>query len=299
MQHLPARRTRAGLGVVGAVLCSTLAALSLVGPPTASAATPVIVGVVGDAPSLAASSGASVAVHGYGQLTGSVPTGTMINMHSGVTWRTVSAATPGSAVYNDILRWATTLKARSGSTMLAFHHEPEASGNVGLGTSSEYAAAYRKVVSIFRGAGVTNVEFTWQMTSYAFTVSASDARSAAKWYPGDDVVTYVAADPYNFYTCGPGQGVWRELSQVTGPALTFAKAHGKKLVLGEFASQYDTASPTRRTAWLTAATAWMVANRDSIKAVFYYNLAHRSTCLFPLRTSGEFAAYAAMVRALG
>ena len=299
MQRTLLCRSRASLAATGVVLCGALASLSLVSSPTASAATPVTVGVVGDASALSSATGVAMPIHAYGQMSGSVPSGAMISMHSGVSWRTVSSAAPGSAVYNDIVRWATTLKARGGTQIVGFHHEPEASGNTALGTSSEYVAAYRKVVSIFRGAGAANVQFAWQMTGYAFNVASGDARAAAKWYPGDDVVTYVASDPYNFFTCGPGRNVWRELSDVAGGSLTFATAHGKRLILAEFASQVDGSNAARRAAWLSAATSWMVANRASIAAVYYFNTAHRSTCQFPLKTSTEFGLYASLSRSLG
>ena len=34
-----------------------------------------------------------------------------------------------------------------------FHHEPEASGNLSYGTATEFIAAWRKIVTVFRTAG--------------------------------------------------------------------------------------------------------------------------------------------------
>jgi Glycosyl hydrolase family 26 len=284
------------------VVCTLEAVALLVGAfiyasPSDAAGTKMIVGVVGDSSTMSKSMGSSLPMHIYGQLTGPVPTAAMVNMRAaGVSWKTVAAAQPGSTVYTNILRWATTLKSRGGSIMFAFHHEPEASGSTSYGTSADFVAAYRRVVTIFRSAGATNVKFVWQMTSYAFVVGPNDARSAAKWYPGDSYIDYVGADPYNFYNCGPGRNVWKDLSAVADKALAFTKAHGKELVLAEFASQKDSASASRRAQWLTNAHTWIAANHSSIRAVFYFQAAHRAACYFPLSTTAEMNAYTALAK---
>jgi beta-mannanase len=217
----------------------------------------------------------------------------MINMKPVTSWRNVANASSGSSTYNDIVRWARTIKARSGTILFAFHHEPEASGNTGYGSASDYIAAYRRVVNIFRQQGVSNVEYTWQMTSWAFATSSSDRRYAAKWYPGDSYVNNVGTDPYNWYNCGPGSGRWESLKTVMDPSLAFARAHGKKLVVAEFASQADSA---RRPDWLRAVKQYFIANRDTIRAVFYfhYNDPGHTDCHWRLTTSNELSAMRSM-----
>lgn len=225
-------------------------------------------GAVGNSASqLSSELGAPVANHAYGLLTSSVPTGRMITMRAnGVPWSTLTAAQPGSYIYTNLVRWATTLKGRGGLIYFAFHHEPEASGSTSYGTSTDFANAYRRVVSIFRSQGATNVRFTWQMTSYAFQVGSTDRRAAAKWYPGDTYVDDVAADGYNWGEASHGGG-WYDFSNVMGSVMTFAAAHGKPAIFAEFGCAQD----SRRAQWLANAHAFMVAKQSSIAAAFYFN----------------------------
>jgi len=67
----------------------------------------------------------------------------------------------------------------------------------------------------------------------------SSSTPTTKWYPGDAYVDNVAADAYNWFTCGHGAGRWNELSTLTDPVLAFARAHGKPASLPEFASHQD------------------------------------------------------------
>ncbi|MDX6300559.1 MAG: hypothetical protein QOF53_1773 [Nocardioidaceae bacterium] len=270
------------------------AALALAAPTTtapAQAATPkIIVGAVGDATGLSSKVGAHLAYHGYGSLTGKVPNAKMVNMGSGVSWHTVATAKAGSSTYNNIVRWAKTLKARPGVTLFAFHHEPEGATSKHYGTASDFIAAYRHVVDIFRAQGVHNVEYTWQMTSWAFATKPSASNYAAKWYPGDSYVDNVGTDPYNWVNCGPGSGKWQSLQFVMDPSLKFARAHHKKVVVAEWASQ----SGSRRAQWVRDAKAYFVANQSVIRAVFYFQFSLRSACFFKLNTAAEYSAMRSM-----
>ena len=294
----PARHSRSARRRVWAAgLGSTLAVMACTLPlPTSEAATTrIVVGAAGDAQGLSKSIGAPLAYHGYGKMNGHVPVAKMINMKSTTSWRNVAHASSGSATYNNIVRWAQTIKSRPGTIFFAFHHEPEAKGNLSFGTASDYIAAYRRVVNIFRQQGVRNVEYTWQMTSWSFATNPTDRRYAAKWYPGATYVDNVGTDPYNWYTCGSGRGNWVSLKSVMDPSLAFARAHGKKLVVTEFGSQAD---PSRRAGWLRDAQSYFVANRDTVHGVFYfqYNDPYNTSCHWKLATSGEFRAMAQMAR---
>lgn len=280
-----------------AMVMTALATLALGLLPTsaAHAADPIIVGAVAtpqDLTTLTRAAGAPLAVHAYGQMSGSVPQGRMVNMKSTVTWPTVASAPPGSSTYGHIVRWAKEIKSRPGPVLFAFHHEPEAKTREGMGGSEAYKAAYRKVVDIFRAQGVRNVEYTWQMTSWAFATSTSDARYAQKWYPGSSYVDNVGVDPYNWYTCGAGQGRWEELKVVMDPALAFARAKGKKLVVAEFASHAD----PRRAQWIRNATQYFVANRNTVRAVFWFQYRATPGCDWMLLSANETNALGEMAR---
>jgi hypothetical protein len=277
------------------VVLSFAALLPFAAP--AAAATPTYLGAVGDVAGLARNTGAPVATHAYAQFSGSVPTARMITVRAnGSSWRAVANAGPGSALYDDITRWADTIKGRTGPIMFAYNHEPEASASNSYGTAADFIAAYRHVVTIFRQRGVQNVEFTWQMTEYAFRVSSSDARYAAKWYPGDAYVDNVGADAYNWFDCGHGTGKWVELSTMADPVLAFARAHGKHASLPEFASDPN----SRRASWLQNAHQYFLAHQDVLTAAFYFNRGPTNPanqdCSWNLTTRPEFDAYGSMAK---
>jgi len=289
--HRLARRL---LGLTALMAATGLVApLTITGPVSAGQnGRPIIFGASGTVAELSRNVGAPLAVHAYGKLDRGVPRGDLVNMKPNVNWQTVASARPGSAVYDDIVRWADTLKNRRGTTMFIFHHEPEVHP---LGTTSEFIAAYRHVVTLFRLRGVRNVEYTWNMTANAFRVSPGDRRYAGRWYPGDAYVDNVASDPYNWYDCGEGRGNWKSLHEVAGASLAFARARGKQLVLAEWGSQ----SGPRRAQWLREARDWFVANSSTIRAVFYFQTPlsrQRPGCRWRLTSDQDLRAFGQMAR---
>lgn len=286
MSHPTSRRSLAALALA--------AALSFPAAAPVSAAVPIYVGAVGDVAGLSLGSGQPLGTHAYGRFSQPVPGGRMLTVRADASWRAVAAAGPGSALHAHIVRWARTIAARPGPVFVAYHHEPEASGSVGYGSSADFIAAFRHVVSVFRAAGAGNVRFTWQMTDWSFRASPTDRRHAAHWYPGDDVVDVVGADVFNWFDCGEGRGRWMSLASLTDPALQFARARGKQVALPEFGADPD----PRRAAWLADAHDYFVANRDVVAAVFYFNhpptKSYNGDCNWPLAGTAEHAAYGAM-----
>jgi hypothetical protein len=298
----PGRR-RFGRRLLHWAVASTVASAVVVGLTSpAQAATPVYIGATGDIDGLAAHTGQPMARHVYTKFDKQVPADAdMITVSaSSGTWRSVANAGPGSALYNDIVRWAKTIKSRPGNIMVAYHHEPEVgAGRVGgsnnLGTAADYIAAYRKVVSIFRAQGVKNVEWTWQMSAYSFRVNPSDRRAAANWYPGNAWVDNVGADGYNWASCDGHSGAWLPIASFADPVVAFARAHGKRASLPEFGSMPG----PRRAEWLKDAHQYLIAHRDVMSAAFYYNKGANGpgdTCTWILNTPADFDAFRAMAR---
>ena len=253
--------------------------------------------VGGDFAPLDAAAGQPVARHVYGNFQGSVPKGDMITVNAQkLPWSQIAAVTSSSSLYQDIVRWADALKARGGSIEVAFGHEPEVSSKVGLGTAEEYKQAYRKVVEIFNARGADNVQWVLQMTDWSYRTSTTDRGYAGKWYPGDAYIDVIGADAYNWHTCGEGVGRDVPLSTVAGGVVTFAKAHGKKASLPEFAAN----KTVDRVKWLQDGYAWIKANRDTFVSAYYFN--HPPTnpnnldCAWPLATSAEFNAFGAIAK---
>lgn len=277
---------------------AVLTAGTLAVAPAASAHTPMYFGsVAGGYDNATRQSGEQLANHTYSSFSSKPPNARMLTVHAGsASWRQVANAQPGSTLYNDIVRWAQTIKARGGSVMVAYNHEPEAAAGGYRGTSAEFIAAWRRVVTIFNQQGATNVEWTLQMTAYAFRVNPGDARHINRWYPGDAWVDNVGADAYNWNVCGEGSGKHNELSTLGAPVLAFAREHGKKASFPEFASHANSS----RTQWLRNAHQYLLANHDIITAAFYFNrtptVAANGDCRWALSTSAEWDAFGDIAR---
>jgi Glycosyl hydrolase family 26 len=255
-------------------------------------------GVVGDPAGAMQRSRQTLANHTYADFTGGVPTDRMVTVrYNSATWPQVTAAQPGSAIYQNIARWADTLKQRGQETLVAYHHEPELPQNERFGDAGQFAQAFQHVVSIFRARGANNVLFVWQMTDWSFRTNSGDREYAAKWYPGDGATDVVGSDAYNWYTCGHGRGRWMQLEALFGPAVAFAKAHGKQAALPEFGSVSD----SRRPDWIRAAGQYLADNDQTVVAAFYFN--HKPThvenaeCTWPLSSQGDFDALGALASA--
>ena len=293
----PRRRPRLRAFTVGVAATLALGATAAVAPP-ASARTPMYFGsVAGGYEQAVAGTGENLANHAYSTFSSTPPTARMITVHAGsASWRQVAAAAPGSQLYNDIVRWAQTIRARGGHIMVAYNHEPEAAAGGSRGSSQDFIAAWRRVVSIFDAQKATNVEWTWQMTAYSFRTSSSDPRAAARWYPGDAYVDNIGADAYNWFTCGHGNGRWNELSTLMEPVIAFARARGKVASMPEFATHSD----PRRDDWIRNAHRFFLANQDILTAAFYFNrpptVQANSDCRWSLTSSADYDALGDIAR---
>jgi hypothetical protein len=259
---------------------------------------PIFIGsVAGGYQQALAGTGVPLADHTYSFFSGGVPQAAMLTVSAaGTPWREVAAAGPGSTLYGQIVKWAQTIKARGGSVMVAYNHEPEGHDRLQLGTPAEFIAAYRHVETIFNQQGADNVVWTWQMTAYAFATGASSPQNAAVWYPGDEWVDNVGADAYNWFTCGQGNGNYRELKVIGDPVLAFARAHHKAASFPEFGSHAN----GNRAQWLANAQQYFVQNQDVLTAAFYFNrpptVAANADCKWGLTSAAEYAALRTMAQ---
>jgi hypothetical protein len=194
----------------------------------------------------------------------------------GRTWAQVAAGDP--VVDSAIDREAAYLVSDyTAPFFLAIHHEPENEiiATPGSGyTATDYAAMYRHVVLRLRADGVTNA------------VYVMDYMGAPKWgeqawfgdlYPGDDVVDWIAEDPYSI---GSG-GVWRAdfagtVNRQDGSAwpgfYTWATAThpGKPIMLAEWGVTEDPLNPAAKATFFDTMLAQSALFPD-IKALVYWN----------------------------
>jgi hypothetical protein len=84
--------------------------------------------------------------------------------HTFVQWRDIANAQPGSTLYNDIVRWASRVKALGNRVYFTFNHEPETALNTS-GNGADFIAAWRKVVTVFRQQGVANADYLYVLSA--------------------------------------------------------------------------------------------------------------------------------------
>jgi hypothetical protein len=140
-----------------------------------------------------------------------------------------------------------------------FDQSPENSGDA-LGTPNDYAAAYQHIVETFRNAGVSNVQWIFNLKSPSFETPDL----ASQYYPGDDVIDWIGTSAYNF-AVGPG-GRWIGFAALITPFLDWAKSHDKQLIITEWNSREDPADPEGKATWIKDAAATVRAHPE-IRAI--------------------------------
>lgn len=286
----------AGIAGLGSALLASGVPAAAASTDAAASSGRITVGASGDYADLTRAIGMPLATHVFGKLNGRTRVGVLTNIQSTVGWRTVAGASRGSSTYANIAHWADAVKATRRPVMVTFHHEPETHHSRRMGSSSDFIRAWRRVHDVFAARGVRNAEWVWNLSANSFRVSPGDPRYADRWYPGDSYVNHVGADPYNWVNCGSGRGGWRELEEIMSPAMRWAKAHGKRMVLPEFATNDDPRNAQRKAQWISDAHRYFIRNRSTFRAVFYFNNNHSRGCQWKIDGPPEVSAFRNMVR---
>jgi hypothetical protein len=180
------------------------------------------------------------------------------------TWAQVAAG----GADNAIDRVAIGLKAYPHPVFLAIFHEPE-DDELGPGTgmtADDYVAMYRHVVERLRAHGVTNAVFVMNYMGFSRWANRVDA-----FYPGNDVVDWIAYDPYGF---AAETSMDKLLNSPSGAWPGFynwavAKAPEKPLMLAEWG--YDLGSQPNAAAILDSAVSVLQSQFPRIKAFVFWN----------------------------
>jgi hypothetical protein len=157
---------------------------------------------------------------------------------------------------------AALLKSFGGNVYFGFGNEANLNAQK-RGTAATFDNAWRHIVTVFRGAGVTNVTYALTLTNGVYNTGNGTA-----WYPGDATVDVIAPTGYN-WDCTPGfpyfgkrkcDQNWKSFAQVFGPANAFAVAHGKTLIAAETGTAEDPWVAGRKATWIrdmgTTAKSW-------------------------------------------
>ncbi len=164
-----------------------------------------------------------------------------------VPYATIASATPGTPVYQDMLNIAAQLKTYGARIFLTFDHEPETTS--ANGTPAEFAAAFRRFVTVMRSQSV-NAMFVPIFTGYGF--SRPDSSNVNNYYPGDAYADDVGVDVYNWAGCR--NQPWMTLAQLIEGARIWGLAHpSEHLILTEWGSDEDSSTPGRKAVWISDA----------------------------------------------
>ncbi len=212
-----------------------------------------------------------------------------------IAWRDIANSRPGSPLYTDMLRQAGQIKRFGSGVYVVFNHEPDAKTSRPMGSPAEFIAAWRRLVTTYRAAGVRNAQFVWTMTGDAFAADAGKGLVRADaYYPGDAYVDDIAGDTYNWNTCHSARGSWQSPAALLDPQRRFGARHPSKgLMVLEWGSVEDPAQPGRKAQWMRDTTRLLAqpAYRQ-FRAILHWDdrttgMLAKTTCGFDYRTSAD------------
>jgi hypothetical protein len=163
---------------------------------------------------------------------------------------------------------AAQLAAYGRPVMVSLMHDMELMNrNGGFGTPQDFVAAYRAVVERMRAHGATNVVWVWEM-------GGEQASNAVAYYPGSDVVDWIAWDPFNGGNCPAYPTGWSSFAQSTASNYSYfastAPYDAKPLMLGEFGTVEQSGNPAGKESWFDAVAAQASAE-PNLKALVYFD----------------------------
>ncbi len=180
-----------------------------------------------------------------------------------------------AGTYDGYIRsWATAAKAYGKRLFIRFAQEmnintyPWGAG-VNGNTPSQFVAAWRHIVGIFRAAGATNVKWVWSPN-----VEYGNDFPFRAYYPGDSYVDWVALDGYNWGSTRIG---WQSFAKVFGGSYDHivALAPGKPVLVAETAS---TESGGSKATWILNAFLSAIPTRfPKIAGVIWFDQKKETT----------------------
>ena len=132
------------------------------------------------------------------------------------------------------------------------------------GKPKQFKTAWRRIHRLFRQAGADNVK--WMYAPNVAPVDRGTLLNPLAYYPGDDVVDYVAADGYNFGDHYDRWHRWQSFEAVFEPTLALLSKIKKPL----FISEIGCADDHRKPLWI-ADFLKRVTSDQRITAFIYYN----------------------------
>lgn len=137
-------------------------------------------------------------------------------------------------------------------------------GTVNGNNPAHFNAAWRRIRTIFKQEGATNVKFVWCPNTDS--VPGTSANAIAKYWPGASYVDYVAIDGYNF---GSGGSKWRSFSSVFGASYkTVTKLTTKPVFIAETGCS---ATGGNKAAWVADMFRVLPTSFPRIRGIVWFN----------------------------
>jgi len=168
--------------------------------------------------------------------------------------------------------WARALKSFGKVVYLRPMHEMNGNwypwgGTVNQNSPRLFVAAWRRMWTIFAGAGAGNVRWVW--SPLAEDVPRTAANRFERYYPGARYVDVLALDGYNWGSTFPQYGGWRSFAQI------FANGYGRIAALGPqpiwIAETASAPEGGDKAAWVHDMFTW-VGSRPRIHALVWFNV---------------------------
>ncbi len=178
----------------------------------------------------------------------------------------------GGAYDDYIIEWADGLKATGTTVFLRTMHEmnggwyPWGTG-VNGNDATQYKAAWRHIVDLFRSRGADNVRFVW--CPLVDSVPNKPGNLIEDYYPGTRYVDVLSLDGYNWGAKQPQNGGWRSFKQVFGGAYDrLAKLGPQPIWIAEVGSAPEGGN---KAAWVR--DMWKAAARmPQLKAIVWFDV---------------------------
>ncbi len=165
-------------------------------------------------------------------------------------------------------QWARAAKADGKRVLYRFGFEMNGEWFRWSGRPAMFRKAWRRAHAIFQTEKATNVKWVWSPN--VVSIPRTKENGIHKYYPGDDVVDWVALDGYNFGDHHDKWHTWESFEKVFDKALNeFAKRYPKKrIMIAETGCAAD--GNNKRAAWIRAAHAYL-AKRSQVKALVWFH----------------------------
>ena len=180
-----------------------------------------------------------------------------------VSWHSAVVTEINAGLHDAWIRQqADAVKALSKPVMIRYLWEMDITTDLSVG-SSEFIAAWRRIVGIFDSRGATNARWVWCPTAHGFATG-----EAAKWYPGDAYVDWIGADGYNWGDATT-QSKWRSFKDVFASFYSWGAAKNKPLLIGETGTQEGLSGQKKQ--WILDMGTTIKTNYPRIKALVYFD----------------------------